>query len=66
MAKKLRIPVLVKLYDADLHEHVVGPLTVEIDEPRPELVDHPGAYISAIERAAAEFLKPDMQCNCDT
>ena len=59
---KIRIPVMLKVHDADVKEHEFGPVIVEIERPEGPFA-HPGDAIMAEERAALEYLVPDMSCD---
>ena len=56
-----RWPVMVKLYDADMKEHVFGPIIVEVEE-----LENGGNYSDwwlHLDNEARKYLQADMTCD---
>jgi len=57
----MRWPVMVKFYDADMKEHIFGPITVEVDELAQ--ADNPGDWWMHLDNEARKYLQADMSCD---
>jgi hypothetical protein len=62
--KTIRIPVKIRVYDADCNEHEFGPIMVEINDQTESSEDH-WELLENEEQEAKKVLMADLVCRKD-